>query len=146
MVAAMLFLAVGMVFHGQAEAQTSKADVLTFTDPDGTLIPVDEREVVGSATLKRRDIGLEIEVHTTDLGAGNAYTNWWIVFNNPEACEDGCGADDLPRAGVEASVLHATGRVADAGGEATFRAFLPVGLILLNRTEDGRERQRLGPG
>lgn len=145
-VAAMLFLAVGVVFHGQAVAQTSKADVFTFTNPDGTPIPEDEREVVGSATLRRTASGLTIEVHTTGLGAEYAYTNWWIVFNNPEACVNGCDADDFGNPAVEASVLYATGRVSEADGTATFRAFLPVGLILLNRTEDGRERQRLGPG
>lgn len=151
--AAMMFLVVGAVLAGQAEAggRVSWADVRTFQNPDRTSIPPEEREVVGHAKLVRSSNGARIEIKTTELGEDVAYTVWWIIFNNPEECDDdGCNATDFGNPKVEASVLYATGRVADAewDGKGTFRAFLPVGLVLLNRTpdQDGRERQRLGPG
>lgn len=124
----------------------SSADVTTFQNPDGSPIPPDERDVTGSAILVRSEQGVTINVSTSQLEPGYAYSNWWIIFNHPEACEDGCGADDLGNPDVEASVTYATGRVANADGEAHFSAFLPVGLVRLNRTVEGRERHRLGPG
>jgi len=100
--------------------------------------------VTGSAQLHRKKEGIRIEVNTTELGAGYAYTNWWIIFNNPEHCAGGaggCNGDDFSNPDVEGSVLYATGRVADSDGNATFRAFLPVGLI----RADG-QRHLFGPG
>ena len=134
--AGVMAVVVGMVFPVQAEARATKADVLT-----------DPGEVkVGHAKLKRTASGIMFDLHTTMLGPDVAYTIWWIVFNNPEACVGGCGGDDLGNADVEGSVLFATGRVANAWGEGWFTAFLPKGFVRLNRTETGRERHRLGPG
>ena len=89
---------------------------------------------------------IRAHVKTTQLEPGTAYTAWWVIFNYPAKCEDGCGADDLSNPDVDASILYAAGRVADADGKAQFRSFLPVGLVRLNRTVEGRERHRLGPG
>jgi hypothetical protein len=148
--AAIMFLVVGAVLAGQAEAgrRVSWADVRTFQNPDGTSIPPEEREVVGHAKLVRSSNGPMIEIKTTELGEDVAYTVWWIIFNNPEECDDdGCNASDFGNPKVEASVVYATGRMTDAEweGKGTFRAFLPVGLNRLNRTAAGRERQRFGP-
>ena len=79
-----------------------------------------------SSMLVRNDNGVTGTVHTDGLTAGNAYTMWFVVFNNPGACVGGCGADDLGRAGVQASVVFGTGHV--VGGEGNnFAGWLGVG-------------------
>lgn len=133
--ASLIAMGLGYALAGQAEARTL-ADVLT----------IDDELDVGDARLQRRRDGIMFDVHTTGLESGAAYTVWWIVFNNPDECGDACGGDDLGTPAVEGSVLHATGRVADPLGNGRFTAFLPKGLVRLNRTETGRERHRLGPG
>ncbi len=58
---------------------------------------------------------------------------WWVIFNNPDGCTDGCGDDEIGTvfgggpnpAGV--SILNADGRVAPASGPTTFAAQLKVG-------------------
>ena len=133
-----LVMAVGMSFYGQAEAGATRAKVLTF----------DDGRKVGHAKLKRKAFGIMFDVHTSELGPNHAYTIWWIIYNHPEVCENKgkCGFDDIGKAGVEATVLYATGRVADDAGNGWFTAFLPKGLVRLNRTVTGRERHRVGPG
>ena len=145
----MTVLAVAVGFQAQVEAKSKKSKktpVRTFRNPDGSSA---DGHATGSAELKRRKEGIRVEAMTTELEPGHAYSNWWIIFNNPEYCAGGAGActgTDLSNPDVEGSVLYATGRVADVDGTAMFRAFLPVGLIRLNRTVEGRERQRRGPG
>ena len=128
---------------GFAEAQTSKADVFTFFNADGTPAAGD---VVGHATLKRSHEGVNLTIETTSLGPYGAYSIWWVIFNNPGACgEGGCSDADFGNPDVEASVLNATGRTADTDGNATFSAFLPVGQILTNPSS-GAVRHAFGPG
>ncbi len=123
--------------------QVSMADVITFFLPDETPAAGD---VVGTAELTRTAAGITLSATTTMLDAGSAYTLWWIIFNNPAACDPaGCAGEDLGTAGVEGSVMNATGRVADATGNATFSAFLPVGFIHTNPSSLAG-RQLFGPG
>ena len=79
-----------------------------------------------SSTLVRNDGGVTMTIHTSGLVPGNAYTVWWIVFNNPAACEGGCGLDDLTRPDVRASLVYATGHVVGSD-TANFGAWLGVG-------------------
>jgi hypothetical protein len=77
-------------------------------------------------------------IDTNGLYAG-AYTNWWIVFNNPGECTypipaigAACGPDgddpgDFGNPDVGASVLYATGNVVDEDGEGGFAAHLKMG-------------------
>src|SRR5918996_1049978 len=86
--ASLIAMGLGYALAGQAEARTSLAslaDVLTI---------VDELDV-GDARLQRRRDGIMFDVHTTRLESEAPYTVWWIVFNNPDACVDACGGDDL---------------------------------------------------
>jgi len=124
--------------------QTSTADVVTFFLED-EITPA-AGDVVGTAELTRTAAGVHLTANSTLLEAGAAYTLWWIIFNNPAACDPaGCSGADFGTAAVEASIMNATGRVADATGNATFSAFLPVGFM---HTEpvSGNGRQLLGPG
>jgi hypothetical protein len=123
--------------------QTSTADVFTFMMPDETPAAGD---VVGTADLTRTAAGVNLTANSTLLDAGSAYSLWWVIFNNPAACDPaGCSDADFGTPEVEASVMNATGRVADATGNATFRAFLPVGFVHTNPSSlNGR--QLFGPG
>src|SRR5438093_12048810 len=63
----------------------------------------------GGATLYRAKQAVEMRVAAGGLNMNSSYTVWWVVFNNPDACVGGCGADDLARPDVRASVLYAAG-------------------------------------
>ncbi len=124
---------------------TSTADVLTFFLED-EVTPA-AGDVVGTAELSRIAQGVNLTIHTTMLTPGAAYTVWWIIFNNPSACDPaGCGLADLGTAAVEGSVMNATGRVADSLGDAWFSAFLPAGFIHTNPVDPDHQRQLFGPG
>lgn len=94
------------------------ADMLTF--PNGPA-------VIGASTLTRDRTGVDASISTTGLLPVGAYSWWWVVFNNPRHCVDGCGLDDLPpgtvppAAGdprVRASLLWGGGFVANGDGSA----------------------------
>jgi hypothetical protein len=90
------------------------------------------------STLLRTDSGIRMTLHTAQLDPGGAYTVWWIIFNNPAACQHGveelglrCSEGDLlPFGGdpaVTSSVLLATGHVIGNNGIGNFAAHLRVG-------------------
>lgn len=87
-----------------------------------------------SSGLIRNADGIVATISTTGLLANGAYTVWWVVFNDPQFCSPPqCDAGDFPQNGgnpnVQASVLWATGRVADEYGQADFGAHLAAGGI-----------------
>lgn len=131
-----------MAISGPVQAQTSKADVFTFQNPNGSPANGD---VVGNARLHRSAEGAKLTIHTTGLEDGSAYTIWWVIFNNPAECDGGCADTDFGNPAVEASVMNATGRVIADGDNATFSAFLPVGFMHTNPSS-GNGRQLFGPG
>ena len=116
-----------------AGAHFDKADVMTFDGVD-----------VGQATLRRTLRGITLKLDTSELEPGHAYSLWWVIFNNPNACAGGpgdCVGDDLATPAVEGSMMSAAGRIAKNNGRATLRAFLPVGFM-----HSGEGRQVRGPG
>ncbi|MDJ0570949.1 MAG: hypothetical protein QNJ53_18140 [Pleurocapsa sp. MO_192.B19] len=98
-----------------AALQTSQVSALD------TRLPIHD----AFAVLERSEDGVELTLDT-ELPPG-AYTVWWVVFNNPEFCVDGCGSDDLERSAVNASSLWATGEVVGDEGSVTFSAELLEG-------------------
>lgn len=91
------------------------------------------------AVLERNEDGVELTLDT-DLPPG-AYTVWWVVFNNPEFCVDGCGSDDFERPEVDASSFWATGEVVGDEGGITFNA-----QILEGELPTGSDQVTLGDG
>lgn len=91
-------------------------------------------DVIGgaSATLTRTGKGLSATFKTS-LPVGHAETMWWVIFNNPDGCTDGCGDDEVFTAfgggtnPAEVSILNADGRVVPRSGRTTFAAQLNVG-------------------
>jgi hypothetical protein len=80
----------------------------------------------GFATLKRGSDWIQVNIQTSGLPAG-AYTVWWVVFDTPEGCVRGCGADDLFNPDANVSVFFATGGVVHEGAAASFRSRHRVG-------------------
>jgi hypothetical protein len=90
---------------------------------------------VGSSTLVRTDNGVSVTVDTTGLVPDDVVTLWWVVFNNPAACEhpipgSACGPGDAQNSapdGPQPSLLHAAGRIVAEDGTAGYGAHLRVG-------------------
>lgn len=111
---------------GHADRQTS--DVQTFATG----------EVVGQAQLVRTDSGVGYTLRTSDLVKGHAISIWWVIFNNPEACDGDCGIEDLfvdfpadltPNPDTNPAVMGGAGNVVGGSGIAAFAAHLNEGQI-----------------
>jgi len=89
--------------------------------------------VVGSSTLNRKANGITVNFKCTGLTPGYAYTLWWVIWNNPDACAipGVCLDTDFPAPGggvnvVEVEVLFAAGHVVGNNGKGNFSAHLKV--------------------
>jgi len=101
--------------------------------PGTTFPPIDG----GHATLRRGYDYIQFNLHTTGLPPG-AYTIWYVIFNDPSSCSEGCGENDLllPKTGV----VWATGKVVGENGIGNFRDKLYVG----ERRDPGTQEAVLG--
>lgn len=119
-------LAVVMI-AGAVGAGTQQTSV---TDAENVKRFSDGSDTVGLSTLTRTEDMVHVTVEAR-LRAENAYTLWWVVFNDPAACSaPGCGEDDifnedgsLNEAGIMAAGIaigHATGNVARADRTTEF--------------------------
>jgi hypothetical protein len=55
--------------------------------------------VTGAYAIQQRGYySITTSLQTSGLTPGHQYTLWWVIFNNPTACVDGCGSDDLDSA------------------------------------------------
>lgn len=96
--------------------------------------------VVGASTLVRNDAGVRMTFQTSGIDASTVATIWWVVFNNPDACEGGivegrelqCTSGDFGNPEVDASVFYATGHVIGGSGKANYAAWLPVGRLTVD--------------
>ena len=107
--------------------------VTWFTEPD---------RPIGVSTLVRSAEGVRMKYTTSELGAREATTMWWIVFNNPDGCSDPCSPDDvfvngdaslgLDLAAIAASDAvagYSTGRLTNSQGRVTMTDRLAVGAL-----------------
>jgi len=104
-----------------ATPSTSTGILVDFpgSEPDG----VGGNADVGTLSRTAQDIAFEITA--TDLVPGHAYSMWWIVFEKPQFCEDGCNGPDLANRLVRGSVFNGGGAEANWKGEATFADAVP---------------------
>lgn len=90
-------------------------------------------EVPGArAQFTTSNAGARVTFQTSELDPDHAHTLWWVVFNNPDACEnDPCTEEDLVLRGdaAQAEVTHAAGIVASPDGGATLTARLDGGEV-----------------
>lgn len=124
--AAALFLFFGAVSNARAEDCTMSLN--------GSVTQQGNSGATGHAAICANDEGLKVSVKAKGLVPGNAYTVWFIYFDNPAACATtGCSPSDLTSPVPDA--LHPSlapagvfGRmdsaVADEDGEARFSAKL----------------------
>jgi hypothetical protein len=102
---------------------TTRAGVIrtigVAADPMVLALPGDNTIFIGdgSARLVRNQNGISLNINSTGLIPGNAYTAWFIVF------------DDGPFNFDEFIVVHAAGRIVGEDGEATFSGHLSKGDI-----------------
>ena len=84
---------------------------------------------IGSSTLVRTDSGISAVFHSSGLPKGSAVTLWFIVFNNPAACNSSpCGlADLLFNLDAQGDFLVADGTVVGGAGTVTMAGHLAVG-------------------
>jgi hypothetical protein len=123
-------LAAAAVIAVSPAAWASEAPVVQLRLADGSL--GDQSIVYGEASLVKADElgpngneGLILELDTSNLVIGDAYTVWAAIFNNPDACLDGCNGADFGIPEVQGSLIWASGMVVDAE-EAVFTAFLEL--------------------
>ena len=50
------------------------------------------------ATQQRGYYSITAQLHLTGLAPGHRYTLWWIIYNNPATCVEGCDAADVSSA------------------------------------------------
>ena len=111
-------------------AVLQRSDVFSFENS----LPIEDP--TATAILERREDSVEFSLNTT-LEPGDAYTVWWVIFNNPESCEGFCGLDDLGISEVNASAFWATGgTVIGNDGKVSFSAQLEEGEDALPTGED----------
>lgn len=134
---------------GSVQADNPDKDVTS----SGTYRMTDASAVDGgSSTLVRTKDGIAATLQTSDLQEGNAYTMWWVVFNNPEKCEHpvpgitSCGEGDVfgepfGETSVQVSVQYASGNIVGETGAINFGAYLNEGEL---PTEPGQ--LVFGPG
>lgn len=94
--------------------------------------PVAGGEVVdGASILIRKEEGVAYTFSTRGLRRAAPYTNWWVTFNNPEACKTPCVCSDVDFANpdVDIGVFWATGRVTNGFGQADFSAQIDYGAL-----------------
>ena len=96
-----------------AQAEHGRYQTSNVVDASGA-----NKGYVGAAWLMRTGEAVRGRIMTRVSTAGDPYTLWIVVFNNPAACgEDGCGEDDLGVAEVGASVFNGGGAISAPDGQ-----------------------------
>lgn len=106
----------------------------------------------GAATLVRSKNRISGRIMTNVPTAGDPYTLWVLVFNNPAACADvACGESDIANPDVNVSIFNGSGAVSASNGKGggvvnmDFEAFagkLPNGQFFLGDNKSGLVRNR----
>lgn len=96
--------------------RVTQAPVFTFSD---------QREV-GTSYLARHPKGVVTVLKSNELEPGTVVTLWWVFFNEPEKCKNGCDVADLGLE-VRTDVMYADGHVIDESGKAVFVGRQQVG-------------------
>lgn len=100
-------------------ASANTAPVYTF----------DGMKEAGSSTSLRTHSNVRMTIKTSGLDPHGTYTVWWVIFNNPDECENGCGEPDLFNDDVGGSVLYAAGHAIGGNGKGNFAGSLRTGDI-----------------
>ena len=86
-----------------------------------------DNKVQGHSKLIRSEGGLKAKIETRGLGKFNAFTLWFVVFNNPDACAtDPCTVADLEIPDAQGDFLYGGG-IVTSGGFTRFSGKLDAG-------------------
>lgn len=125
--AVLVLMAVAVPVWG-ASADLQRADVHRLSD----LSAVQS----ASAQLTRTDSGVSFNLRTSGFEPGHVATVWWVVFNNPDQCDNpipaigaNCNLPDLFDPDVEAAVMFAAGNVVGQSGRTSFGGHLQRGQV-----------------
>lgn len=93
--------------------------------------PMVFEQVAGArAGLTRTSDALMTRTRTGELPHGHVMTLWWIIFNNPELCNEGagppCGLPDLFEPAVAPACPFADGSLVGGDGTARFQNWISV--------------------
>ena len=113
----MAALTLCLVPAGQAVAASYQTAEMTSFE-DGGPAP-------GAATLVRTRNSVTANLSMSGLDSRSAYTVWWVIWNDPSVCVDGCGEDDLFAAGNV--VFYAGGFISSKGGTANIQLSASAG-------------------
>lgn len=108
--------------------QITRAEVETIPQTDDE----SPRTLEGHATLYTGENGTTMVFITSELEANHVYTAWWVLMNNPSACETTpCSPTDVigNAEAVGTQITFADSLIADESGQATFASYLPAGTI-----------------
>ncbi|MFT5163357.1 MAG: hypothetical protein ACI9FJ_001952 [Alteromonadaceae bacterium] len=132
-------LSLGALSLGAHSAELANSDAQSAKLPFGTTVnhmyDLGSKSKVNRASSKlTRDFGeLCISTNTAELPVG-AYTNWWMVFNNPEFCENPrgfggskCGGPDVANPDVDATVMWSAAGIVNADTKGHFSSCLAEG-------------------
>jgi hypothetical protein len=100
----------------------------------------------GAAWLKRSKNRVEGRVMAKVDKANTPYSIWWVIFNNPDGCNDGCGIDDVLNGGIaaDAAVFNASGAISAASGDSG--GVINVDISAIGRESSGNGSQVSGFG
>jgi hypothetical protein len=89
----------------------------------------DDASTTGRSVLVRTDAGLRGVFSTSGLTPGDAVTLWFIIFNNPEACDTSpCAVPaDVFNEEAGADFYWGDGRIVNAAGNVSLTGTLAVG-------------------
>ncbi len=89
-----------------------------------------------TAQLTRTQSGVSFSFRTTGFEGHHVVTLWWVIFNNPEECENpipaigaDCNLPDLFNPDVQASVMWAAGNIVGRSGRTTWGGHLSEGEV-----------------
>lgn len=71
----------------------------------------------GAAWLIRSKNGVSGRIMTNVPTAGDPYTLWILVFNNPDKCGGVCGPANIGQDGVSFSIFNGTGAISSSNGD-----------------------------
>lgn len=117
-----------LVEHTGAASQNGKAP-----GPRVPVLNLADFSEVGSARVVRTQAGVSVQLKTTGLEPGHAYTLWFVVFNNTDGCLHGtpgfslCGPADVVNSLAEPDMMYTTGHVVGGSGKATFSGHFNAG-------------------
>lgn len=81
------------------------------------------------ARLTRTDSGVSYNLRTAELVKGHAVSVWWVIFNNPDACDGDCAVEDLFVDDVMAAVQSGGGHSVGGSGKAGLAGHLGEGEV-----------------